>query len=157
MSAPTLLLWVAFPAAFVAGIVMLVSSARQTRTASEVITHIHRIALARAAGGTPGGPLGSWWISAGGIDKAGSLLEDFKADLGKTKVAAKRARVVVDPINDCFRIDLYEVVFARVDDPMRDGGLPLQQHATYHLGPIPWEKADIVPDPRTSLGTMLKE
>lgn len=156
LSAPALLLRLAFPAAFIAGVLMLVNAGRETTTASEIIGQIHRIALARVPDRPPGGPMGPWWISAGRVDSAGTLLEDFKADLGRTKVAAKRARIVVDPLSDCIRIDLYDVVFARVDDPMGDGGLPIQHQESYHLGPIPWEKADIVPDAAASPGTMLK-
>ncbi len=139
-----LVLRIAVPviAALIIGVV--VSGSRETRTVSQVIDEIRTIALTRPQGG----PIGSWWVSATGVDEADGRLQNFKVECGPIDIAAESARIIVNHHENTFRFEMWDVVLAKTpaaSDPYAEH--TLQQVHRYVLGPLPYSH-DIVPDER---------
>jgi hypothetical protein len=138
-----LVLRLAVVALVVVVVVFLVSGSHEQHTVSEVINEVHRIALAKPQGGL----IGSWWVSAAGIDPDTGRLLAFKIECGPIHIAARSARVIVNPHDDSFQFEMWDVVMARVSD---EGGPDddvdtLRRRDRYVLGPLPYT-VDIVPD-----------
>ena len=111
------------PVAAVVGMLILVSGSPETLTASEVISRIHEIALARPQGGL----IGPWWVAASSHDPVSGKLKMLRVEWGDVRIAAKTARVVIDPVADTFRFDMWDVVMANIDageDTMVRSGHP---------------------------------
>lgn len=131
-----LIIRVAVPLVVVIGIIALVSGSRDTRTVAQVIDEIRGIALDEPRGGL----IGPWWVSAAGIDPLNGRLQDFKIEFGPIHIAARSARIIVNPHTDTFSFEMWDVVMARPD--IEDGLLELNR---YVLGPLPYPK-DVVAD-----------
>lgn len=141
------------PVVAVVGIIVLVSSSHETLTASEVISRIHEIALAKPQGGL----IGPWWVSASSHDPVSGKLKMLRVEWGDVRIAAKTARVVIDPVADTFRFEMWDVVMANIDvGEETKAGRPLVAVDHYEFGPIPYG-VDIVPDePKTLLEELRK-
>ncbi len=141
------------PVVAVVGIIVLVSGSHETLTTSEAISRIHEIALAKPQGGL----IGPWWVSASSHDPVSGKLKSLRVEWGDVRIAAKTARVVIDPIADTFRFDMWDVVMANIDTGEDiEGGRPLIDVDHYQFGPIPYG-VDIVPDePKTLLEELRK-
>lgn len=124
----------------VGGILLLVSGSRKERTVSQVIAEIHDIALARPQGGL----IGPWWVSAAGVEGIDRRLTDFKVESQTIHIAARTARVIVNPQQDSFKFDMRDVVFTTIPGPDQEEA-SLQRLDHYVLGPLAYGK-DIVPD-----------
>ena len=123
-------------------VVLLINGSHDTQSVSHVIREIHGIALAEPDGGL----IGTWWVSAAGIDPLVGELKSFKLDSGSMRFAAKSAKVVVDHETDTFKFEMWDVVLARVSESGEEGiEHELVDLDRYTLGPIPY-RADIVPD-----------
>jgi hypothetical protein len=137
-----LLARVGIAAVVVTIVVFLISSSRDRRTVSEVIDEIHGIALDKPQGGL----IGRWWVSAAGVNPDTGRLESFKLECGPVHIAARSARVIVNPNTDSFQFEMWDVVMARVpdqDDPEDQDTLRVLDR--FALGPLPYT-TDIVPD-----------
>ncbi len=141
------------PVVAVVGIIVLVSSSHETLTASEVISRIHEIALAKPQGGL----IGPWWVSASSHDPVSGKLKALRVEWGDVRIAAKTARVVIDPVADTFRFEMWDVVMVYINaGEDAEGGPPLIDVDHYEFGPIPYG-VDIVPDkPKTLLEELRK-
>ena len=134
-------------------IVLLLSGSHQTKSVSEVVGEIHEIALAQPQGGL----IGPWWVSAAELDPLTGTLSFFKVEGGSLHIAARTARVVVDPQADTFQIEMWDVVVTGVGEPVAEGGShELIDLPHYVLGPIPYG-VDIVPDRGLKLPTLPAE
>lgn len=113
-----------------------------TSTSAEVIDAVHAVALRRASrpGGEDGGLIGPWWVSASGVDDAGRLV-DFRLSADGRQVAARRAAVLVDTVDDSFSFELSDVVMTRLDETAAEQPLLTLDH--HVLGPAHWNR-DIV-------------
>ena len=141
------------PVIAVVGIIVLVSGSHETLTTSEVISRIHEIALAKPQGGL----IGPWWVSASSHDPVSGKLKMLRVEWGDVRIAAKTARVVIDPVADTFRFDMWDVVMANIDvGEDTKGGRPLIDVDHYEFGPIPYG-VDIVPDEPKTLLEELRE
>lgn len=119
---------------------------------AEVTRQMQQIALTKSqrSGIDDGGPIGPWWITASKADSLSGDFHDFRVRSGNRFIAAKKARLVVDPVSDTFSFHLTDVVFTQVEDPKQSipgdpaAGklLALDRHV---LGPAPYGK-DIVAD-----------
>ncbi|MHC4217239.1 MAG: hypothetical protein ACYSU7_02175 [Planctomycetota bacterium] len=121
---------------------LLISGSHEKRLVSEVIDEIHGIALDEPRGGL----IGRWWVSAAGVDPDTGRLHSFKLECGPIHIAARSARVIVNPNTDSFQFEMWDVVMARV----HDGGEPeeddtLRVLSRFVLGPLPYT-TDIIPD-----------
>ena len=137
-----LVLRIAVPVIAALIIVVVVSGSRETRTVSQVIDEIRAIALAQPQGG----PIGSWWVSATGVDEADGRLQNFKVECGSIDIAAGSAQVIVNHHKNTFRFEMWDVVLARTpdaSDPHAEH--TLQQLTRYVLGPLPYSR-EIVAD-----------
>ncbi len=131
-------------------IVLLLSGSHRTKSISEVVGEIHEIALAQPQGGL----IGPWWVSAAELDPLTGTLSFFKVEGGSLHIAARTARVVVDPQADTFQIEMWDVVVTGVGEPVAEGGAhELIDLPHYVLGPIPYG-VDIVPDRGLKLPTL---
>ena len=123
-------------------VVLLISGSREKRTVSEVLDEIHGIALDKPQGGI----IGRWWVSAAGLDPDTGRLQAFKLECGSIHIAARSARVIVNPHTNSFQFEMLDVVMARVP---KDGEVEDQDTLRvldrFVLGPLPYT-TDIVPD-----------
>ncbi|MHC4413937.1 MAG: hypothetical protein ACYS0G_01500 [Planctomycetota bacterium] len=127
-------------------IVLLVSGSHETHSVSQVTREIHKIALAEPQGGL----IGPWWVSAAEYDPLTDKLRSFKMECGPVHLAARTARVVVDPHKDSFKFQMWDVVLARVDESEAEGNEhDLIDLPHFVLGPIPYG-IDIVSDEATT-------
>lgn len=115
---------------------------KETTTVAEIRDRIHGIAL----NDPDGGAFGGWWICASSLDaETGDLLE-FHLETAGVRVAAKRARVIVNPEDDTLSLDLRDVVYLRIPDQGEDDP---EHHVLEKnrmlLGPVPIS-ADVVED-----------
>lgn len=151
-----LALRIGIPAIVVFGVVLLISGSHETRTVSEVIDEIHKIALAKPDGGL----LGSWWVTAQSYDPQTSRLSEFKIECEPIHIAARSARVVVNQSTDSFHFEMWDVVVARSGEEGDDAEHNLLAVDRYVLGPIPY-RTDIVADqgtrPPTPMSLVLEE
>jgi hypothetical protein len=120
----------------------LVSGTHEKRTVQEVLDEIHGIALDDPRGGL----IGHWWVSASGLDPDTGRLQAFKLECGPIHIAARSARVIVNPQTDSFEFEMWDVVMAKVPgagEPETDDALRVLDQFT--VGPLPY-RTDIVPD-----------
>ena len=137
-----LVLRIAVPVIAALIIAVVVSGSRETRTVSQVIDEIRAIALAKPQGGL----IGSWWVSATGLDEADGRLQDFKVECGPIDIASESAQIIVNHHKNTFRFEMWDVVLGRTPDPSDPNAEhTLQQLHRYVLGPLPYS-LDIVPD-----------
>jgi hypothetical protein len=123
-------------------VAFLVSGTRAKRTVQEVIDEIHGIALDEPNGGL----IGRWWVSAAGVDPVTGRLRSFKLECGPVHIAARSARVIVNPHTDSFEFEMWDVVMAKVPDPGDDENEDtLRVLDQFTVGPLPY-RTDIVPD-----------
>jgi hypothetical protein len=131
---------------FTTAVFLIIQNADRSQTETQAIESIRDIALGQP--GLAGGHIGSWRISAVSVDQRTGDLKDFRLESGAMSVAAKTARIVVDPEHDTFTFNLEDVVYTRVpiedgENPSRDQYLLELEH--YVLGPAPYG-VDIVTD-----------
>jgi hypothetical protein len=131
-------------------VLVLLRTSRSGHTVSQVKRGIHTIALHRSTepDRADGGPLGPWWIAADGVDPVTGVLENFHVSSGNMEIAARGARLTVDPVDDTFTFELLDVAFTRVPDPDASEPEPeglLVSKERYVLGPAPYG-VDIVSD-----------
>lgn len=126
----------------VALVVVLINGSHKTQTVSEVIDEIHAIALAEPHGGV----IGRWWVSAAGVDSGNGRLQSFKVECGPVHIAARSARVIVNPLDDTFKFEMWDVVMVRLDKD--EESIPVDMDR-YVLGPLPYN-VDIVADKKTA-------
>ena len=124
---------------FTTAVFLIIRSGDRSQTATQAIESIRDIALGEE--GAPGGQIGSWRISAASLDQRTGDLKDFRLESGAMSVAARTARISVDPELDTFTFDLWDVVYTRVpgegdQDASRDQYLLELEH--YVLGPAPY-------------------
>ena len=129
------------PTVAVIAIVLIVSGRQQTQSVSHVVRQVQKIALGKPEGGL----IGPWWISAATADPVAGELIGLKVEVGPVLIAARKARIVVDPVNDTFRFEMSAVMMTRIDDPPSGEEHHLVELEHYVLGPIPYG-ADIVAD-----------
>jgi hypothetical protein len=126
----------------IAFVAFLVSGTREKRTVQEVIDEIHGIALDEPRGGL----IGRWWVSASGVNPETGRLQSFKLECGPVHIAARSARVVVNPHTDSFEFEMWDVVMAKVPEPGDDeNDDTLRVLNRFTVGPLPY-RTDIVPD-----------
>lgn len=114
---------------------------------AEMLRSVHATALRRSSkpGVPDGGPLGPWWISAGEADPITGQFRDFSITTDTMIIAARIARVRIDPVADTFTIDMEHVVMTRFEQgPEAEEGT-LVELESYTLGPAPFE-VNIRPD-----------
>lgn len=95
-----------------------------------------------------GGQIGPWWIAADTGDELTGEYTNFRLQSKDLHLAAKRALLVVDPIEDTICFELTEVVFMRTPtgyDGEPEGEQFLHTTDFYTLGPVPYGE-DIVSD-----------
>lgn len=127
---------------------LLLRGAPERHTTSQVARMIQETALASNEPDAPrdAGILGPWHIAAERIDPVSGHLMNFQLKSGQMMVAARSARIAIDPENDTFSFEMWDVVYTRV--PERNAA---DQNAFAHaldhyvLGPAPY-KFDIVAD-----------
>jgi hypothetical protein len=125
----------------VACLAVLLAARGETRTVSQVRSDIQQIALLRSTGPhrDDGGPVGPWWIAASTVDPDSGQLRNFRLSSGQMQVAARTARIVIDPEADTFSFELIDVAFTRVPEPDEEVAdhyvLALDHHV---LGPAPY-------------------
>ena len=139
-----LVLPVAAGGLLVAGVGLVIRARQQPHTVSKVIEDIRAIVLKDPEGGA----LGPWWVSASEQDPLTGEFKDFNLESGATRIAAKAARLTVDPDTDTFSFELWDLVLTRVPDKKDQGQRPdpsLIQMDHHILGPAPYG-ADITPD-----------
>jgi len=116
------------------------------------VSHVHRtvrdIALAAGVDDAPAdaGTLGPWKIAAQEVDPVTGEYRRFRLESGRMMISAARARLLVDPEDDSFSFEMWDVVYTRL--PARgqtedDSFVWSMDH--YLLGPAPYGM-DIVPD-----------
>lgn len=129
-------------------IVVLLSGSHKTRSVTAVVDEIYEIALAKPQGGL----VGSWWVSAAATDSTDGRLLDFKIECGPMQFAARSARVTVNPHNNTFSFEMWDVAMAHVPESGKndDEGTELVMRDWYRLGPLPYPQ-DIVPDGKEPL------
>lgn len=143
-------LWCFVPIVLTGVIVLTVLGAMRARrgevTVDEIVAEIYAVALSRSEreGVEDGGPIGPWWVAATRVDAERGLLLDFRLRSADLRVAARSARVVVDPDADTFGFELRDAVLTRFPERESDGErvglLTVERH---HLGPV-HEGRDIV-------------
>ena len=120
-------------------------------TVSEVTRAIRQVAL-RPSDRTEarqGGKIGPWWVAADECDDplSGEFV-NLRITSGNMLVAARRAKLHVDPRANSIRFEMWDVVFARVPYTKRTEQSEehfVHQMEHYVLGPAPWGD-EIVPD-----------
>ena len=120
-------------------------------TVSEVTRAIRQVAL-RPSDRTEarqGGKIGPWWLAADECDDplSGEFV-NLRITSGNMLVAARRAKLHVDPLANSIRFEMWDVVFARVPYTKRTEQSEehfVHQMEHYVLGPAPWGD-EIVPD-----------
>ncbi|MCH8152360.1 MAG: hypothetical protein IH830_08320 [Planctomycetes bacterium] len=124
---------------------LLLSGSDETHSVSHVIREIHKIVLAKPQGGS----IGPWWVSAAGLDPLTGELKALKLEFRSVHIAAKTAKVVVNPETDTFQFEMRDVVIARVTETEQaDAEHALLDLDRYSFGPMRWS-VDIVPDKDT--------
>ncbi|MCZ6834145.1 MAG: hypothetical protein O7G85_00070 [Planctomycetota bacterium] len=107
---------------------------------AEILRSIHATALRQSEKpGVPnGGPLGPWWISASEADPISGEFRDFSITTETMIIAARMARVEIDPFEDTFVIDMEGVVMTRFKkgDDAEEYQLVDMDH--FRLGPAPF-------------------
>ncbi len=134
-----LILRIGIAVVVILAVVGLISGSHETATVSAVIDNVHRLALAKPAGG----PLGPWWVSALSYDAQARRLTDFKMESETLRLSARSARVVANPRTDSVQFEMWNVVVVPVP---REGEVSQQNPVEmdrYLLGPIRYDK-DIV-------------
>jgi hypothetical protein len=140
--------WLLVPFA-VAGLAVALAAAwlvnaNRPQPVTGVARDIKAIVLSRSAtpGLEDGGAIGPWWVSAAGVDDRTNTFHVFRLRSGELRVAAKTARLVIDPEANTISFDLRDVVILRVPERPRDGGDDAEQGLarldTYLLGPAPY-------------------
>jgi hypothetical protein len=123
-------------------VAFVVSGTHEKRTVQEVIDEIHGIALDDPRGGL----IGRWWVSAAGVDPDTGRLLSFKLECGRIHIAARSARLVVNPHTDSFEFEMWDVVMAKVPESGdAENSDSLRVLNRFTVGPLPY-RADIVPD-----------
>ena len=135
----------------IAGLLVIITrTMKETTTVAEIRDRIHGIALREP----DGGGVGPWWICASGLDPETGDLIDFHLETAQMRIAAKRARVIVNTEDDSMSLDLRDVVYVRIpdEDELGPEHVVLEKNRML-LGPIP-VKADVVADrvPLASIG-----
>lgn len=116
---------------------------------SSIHRHFREIALSKSPrpGVDDGGAIGPWWVTASEVDPVTGVFHNFHVRSGPILMAARTARLEVDPGTDTFQFELFNVSFTSVPDsdvnPPVDHTLLQLEHHT--LGPVPYGM-DIVPD-----------
>jgi hypothetical protein len=134
---------------FAACLILVARSRSQVVSETDVERTIQELAIRRSdrPNVDDGGIIGPWWVAASRVEPATGRLEHFRITSGPLRIAARWARVVVDPVDNAFSFELSDVVITRV--PERDDdedGHQLMTLEQYTLGPVPFD-ADIKPDP----------
>ncbi len=126
----------------VGGVALLIQATHRAHTVSMVIREIRTNVLRKP----DGGPIGPWWIFAAEQDPLTGEFKDFKMESGAMRIAARTARLSVDPHTDTFSFELWDVVLTRIPETDEDGPdhylIQLDHHV---LGPAPYG-IDITPD-----------
>ena len=137
-----LILPVAALGLLVAGTVWLIQTTRQAHSVSRVTGNIRDIVLSKPDGGL----IGPWLVSAREQDPLTGEFQDFKMESGSMRIAAKTARLAVDPYTDTFSFELWDLVLTRVPDTADTNADAYLIQMDHHvLGPAPYG-ADITPD-----------
>ena len=138
-----LLLPMACAGMIIAGLLVIFThSIKETTTVGEIRDRIHGIALREP----DGGPIGPWWICASALDAETGDLTDFHLETAGIRIAAKRARVIVNTETDSMSLDLRGVVYVRIPDSGEQGpDHRVLEKNRMELGPIPIS-ADVVED-----------
>lgn len=127
-------------------------------TASSIQRRFREIALAKSIrpGLDDGGAIGPWWVTASEVDPITGVFHNFNVRSGSILMAAKRARLDVDPSTDTFQFELFNVSFMKVPDvdevPVVEHTLLEIEHHT--LGPVPYGM-DIVPDQHVAPSSLI--
>jgi hypothetical protein len=120
---------------------VLVPRVSPAQSTDDVARTIRDIALRPGDRGLPpGGTLGPWQISAAEYDDLAGHFVDFQLVCGSVCVAARSARLNVDPEADTFSFELEEVVYTVLAPPGDDGEprSTLRSLDRYTLGPAPY-------------------
>ena len=129
----------------------VLKSGQSGMTVSEVTRAIRQVALRPSdrIEARQGGKIGPWWIAAEECDDplSGEFV-NLRLTSGNMLVAARRAKLHVDPQTDSIRFEMWDVVFARAPYTMRNQQSEehfLHEMEHYVLGPAPWGD-EIIPD-----------
>ncbi|MHC4107309.1 MAG: hypothetical protein ACYSXF_00045 [Planctomycetota bacterium] len=137
-----LILPVAALGLLVAGVGLLIQTTGEAHSVSRVTRSIRDVVLSKPDGGL----IGPWLVSAREQDPLTGEFQDFKMESGSMRIAAKTARLAVDPYTDTFSFELWDLVLTRVpdaEDKSADSYLIQMDH--HVLGPAPYG-ADITSD-----------
>jgi hypothetical protein len=138
---------------------LLLRGTPERHTVSQVARMIQETALASSEPDAPpeAGILGPWLITAERIDPVNGHLLNFRLQSGQMMIAAMSARIAIDPENDTFSFEMWNVVYTRVPEP-REENQKAFTHALEHyvLGPAPY-KFDIVADGAGALAGVMRE
>lgn len=123
------------------GLLLLARPAPQM-TAGEVRQEVTGLLLrkSRTPGLEDGGQLGSWWVAARSVDPDSHEFLNFRMRSGSLRLAADRAALRIDPVNDAIDFLLTGVVLTALPEgPIdRRGESYLLELETYVLGPFPY-------------------
>lgn len=137
-----LLLYVALGGVGVAALavaVVIAMSPKPARTVSEVEREFSRILLTKSERPDveDGGPMGPWWVAATSFDPSIGAFTGFRLNGGTVRLAAREARLIIDPDEGTFRFDLRDVVLTSSPDSRQPGDVIVTDLPQYTLGPAP--------------------
>ena len=117
-------------------------------TVSAVTRQITDVALAGGRAGSPRGAdaLGPMRLAVASIDSLTGEFIDFRVESGDTIIAAKRAKLLVDPATDTFSFEMWDVTFLTTPPPGATDDTSFIHQLEHHiLGPAPFN-TDVIPD-----------
>jgi hypothetical protein len=133
----------------VASIVAWTARPLPAHTVSEVTREIRQIVLHRSErpGVEDGGPFGEWWIAAREADAFTGTFAEFRLRTDRMRVAAKTAKLHVDPQANTISFALADVVIVRLpaSRAATEGDHFVVELESLMLGPIPYPRR-ITPD-----------
>ncbi len=132
-----------------AAIAFALWTAHRPITVSTVTEDLRQLVLYRSnhPARDDGGPVGPWWVIARSLDPVSGRLLNLRISCEDRQIAARSAKVTINPDDDTFSFDLEGVVITRFppdssEEPHEERLLTLDR---YQLGPVPYGR-NIVPD-----------
>ena len=140
----------AISVAVVIGVPLFVWRARSSPERSPQTTAIVRSLCDAAIAGNraddpTAGLVGPWRIAAATVDPQTGRFTRFRLQSGRMHLVAESAQLFVDPDEDVFGFELFDVVYTRVPTPDQTTEAFIHEMPHYVLGPAPYGR-NIVDD-----------